>query len=162
MPHESSGEYVMVPVPIELVGAVYQFLSARMANNGSPPLRPGDSKEPVSVPGEVVKHGNRAGAVIPWTERDIRRLKHSIDTPTPRVMFDIVSQPDNSGPVAFPDLIARAGRSRREAMSDLAGFTQLVRHEFGRDNLPYTKGWNGKAIVYMVASPEIAQWWRTA
>lgn len=161
MPHDSPGEYVMVPVPIDLVGEVYQFLSARMAKSSSPPLRPVDNNEPVSVPGEIVKHGNRAGAVILWTERDLRRLKQSIDTSTPRVMFDIVSQP-HSGPVAFPDLIARAGRSRREAMSDLAGFTQLVRREFGRDNLPYTKGWNGKAITYKAASPEIALWWRSA
>jgi hypothetical protein len=147
--HSDSGsEIVQVPVPRQYLDTVYRALADAMADTSS-----------AAPSGSVLPTQHGRSSVVPWNRDEIKQLRQAIRTKTPRSILDLTTaQPGKR--VSLRDVENHAGRTYPQARADLAGFTQLVRRKFGRDNWPFSVEWlPGGFATYYCDSAEIAQWW---
>lgn len=99
-----------------------------------------------------------------WTRVEVSRLKQELHNRTVLLLLDLASERGEAG-VDFTEICQRAGRTQREAMGDLAGFTQLIKRRFGKDgqdDWPVEVKWGTTAeepTRYLMRA-DIAQWWR--
>jgi hypothetical protein len=101
-----------------------------------------------------------------WTKAEIARLKQELHNRTVLILLDLASERGEAG-VDFNEIRQKAGRTQREAMGDLAGFTQLIKRQFGKegqDDWPVEVKWGASAeeSTRYLMQPDIAQWWREA
>lgn len=143
-------ELVNVLVPRRLVPQVYRLLADGMSETAPTPslLAP----PPVQDDPQAEEK--------PWTREEITRLKKLIRTTTPRVILDLTSENVDQR-ISLREVERAAGRTYPQARADLAGFTQLVRRQFKRDNWPFKVEWApGGFASYYVDDADVAQWWR--
>ena len=106
---------VMVPVPVDRLSEVYRML-------GNSPDRPIMA---TTLPGSA------------WSATDIARLHQELGpTKAARAILDLGSaQPGE--PVWFGDVCSRVGRSHVSVRSELAGFTKMLKRQFGQGDWPF-------------------------
>jgi hypothetical protein len=143
-----------------------QFWPAPAAVSATPSIGVGHSPggHPVSpIPEDQLRPNSwRRYPNVPWTQEDIRRLRDEVRNPTVRATLDLTSQRPNEW-IPLREVESAAGRSTRQARSDLAGLTMFLKSRYGRHNWPFQAAWaaGGEPQVYYRAlSPDHARWWR--
>jgi hypothetical protein len=97
-----------------------------------------------------------------WHRDEVNQLQQEVLNPTILALLDLVAERPGKL-VSFDKVYEKAGRTQRQAMGDLAGFTQLIKRRFKRNE----EGWwpvdihPGKSLQYSIPE-EIAGYWREA
>ena len=138
-------ELVALQVPRRYYEVVIRALADAIADDNDSATSVGPSDDGASA--------NRG-----WDEESIASLKQKVQNPTVRLLLDTTAnQPDQW--LRFRDLMQLAQRTYGEARGDLAGFTQLIRRQFERDNWPLQFESSDDGQLRYRMSPQIAQWW---
>jgi hypothetical protein len=140
-------EIITFPVPKRYLPVVIRALANAMEETSPPPV---------------------TGGPKGWTEEEIVQLKATLRNQTVRLLLHLTAAQPGEW-IGFPLLCEKAGRTQRQVMGDLAGFTQLVKRRFGKigggqDIWPFEVEWGSppeKPTRYRLP-PSIAQWWQTA
>src|SRR5579864_1876963 len=100
-------EFVNLPVPTQHYHAMVRLLADLMANSSQERVRG-------------------------WTADEIAKLKEVLTNRTAILLLDLTADRADQW-VDFSELCTHAGRTKREAMGDLAGLTQRIRkHKLGK------------------------------
>lgn len=139
-------------VPKHLVGAVYRAVADVVEGRSL-----SSTASPISL-------DNRFQW---WPKNHITQLEQEIHNPTVLALLDLAAERADNW-ISFDEVYRKAGRTKREAMGDLAGFTQLIKRCFKQNE----EGWwpvniqqgttpRGKQLQYFMPS-EIAGYWKEA
>lgn len=145
----SDDEMINFPVPKRHWAVVVRALADVM----------GDTPPPVSSlpPNQSRQMG--------WTKDEILHLKDKVRNPTVITLLNLTAERAGEW-VDFSELRKATGRTLREAMGDLAGFTRLVKSlgKTGQDGWPIEVkfGVEPQEPTRYRMQPNIAQWWREA
>ena len=147
--HLEDSEFVAVSVlvPKHLVGAVYRAVGDIVEGKfpaSSLPSAPSDDR-------------------FQWWPKDhVVQLKQEVHNPTVLALLNLAAERAGEW-VSFDEVHHKAGRSVRQAMGDLAGFTQLIKRHFKQN----VEGWwpvdirSGTPLGYRMP-PEVARYWKEA
>jgi hypothetical protein len=129
-------EFVSVPVPRELVPAVYALV-ARGRDPGT----------------------DEDGHRVPWTTADLIWLRQLLaEQPIALDLLEVTASLDGE-PVTFRDFCKATYSSPAEARGELARLTATVRKYFHRVNSPLEAHWEDGGTSYRMR-PDIAVLWR--
>ena len=136
-------EFISVPVPKRVYPAVARIIADALAETS----------------------GAREGRIRGWTASEIAILKGDLKNKTAITLLDMTARRAGQW-VTFEELCTEAGRKKREAMGDLAGFTQHIKLRLkkvgstSKDVWPLDTEWNAKGSPRYRMPVEIAQWWK--
>ena len=142
-------EIVNFPVPKPYLPVVIRALAEAMEAASSPSSRP---------PLPPSQHNE-------WTRDEIRQLKRELRNQMVLLLLTLTAERAGEW-VSFDEVREKAGRTLREAMGDLAGFSQFVKRfgKAGQEEWPVETKWGtpteGPTRYRM--QPNIAQWWQEA
>ena len=137
-------EFVNLPVPKR----VYPFVARALA------------EALAETPDASVKR------VRGWTADEMATLASVVKNEAVLVLLDMTARRPGQW-VTFDEFCAHAGRTKRQAMGDLAGFTQLINHRLkkighNKDVWPIEVVWNEQGSPSYRMPDEIARWWKEA
>ena len=143
-------EFVNIAVPRRLYAQVIRFVADHLDADGH-----GGTTPPPPPSGSPV--GQR------WDGSRFNALWKTLATPTPRALLEVTSERPGEW-VAFREICDKAGVPAAQAAAELAGFTKLLKREFGDRTWPVqvqAPSAAGEGSQYLM-SAELAKEWRRA
>jgi hypothetical protein len=115
-------EYVMVPVPEDLVGPVLAFLAWKGPPGPERPSNAGSDPQQASGVAEAGTEGDRG---------PIARTFEAIDAPARRLLAAVAAASLDQQPLTLPEAARRAGITTREALGAILQANMLITGEGG-------------------------------